>query len=60
MATTFNNEVRPTEIAFHIPGKGWKRREFRTEYAARRFVERLIETEGDDVEVRWRADGGAR
>lgn len=37
------------EIAFHTPGVGWKRRTFKTQEAAVRFVEKL----DDDVEVRW-------
>ena len=45
----------PIEIAFRIPGspRGWVRKTFRTEAAAEQFVDRLLEREGDDVEIRW-------
>lgn len=41
------------EIAYRVPGKGWKRESFRTTRAAVAFVDRLLKREGDDVEVRW-------
>lgn len=44
----------PIEIAYRIPGKGsWKRKQFKTDKAAEEFVHKLIEREGDDVDVRW-------
>lgn len=51
--TAENTEI--TEVAYRVPGssRGWVRRTFRTEAACRQFVERLLENEGDDVEVRW-------
>lgn len=42
------------ELAYRIPGKGgFVRRTFRTEAAAQRFAEKLVDREGDDVEIRW-------
>lgn len=45
----------PIEIAYRIPGKGWQRKKFKTQAEADKFVEKLIEKEGDDVEVQWAA-----
>lgn len=42
------------ELAYRVPGKGtWKRRTFTSQAKAQAFVDRLLETEGDDVELRW-------
>ncbi len=41
--------TRQVEIAYYTPGKGWKRRTFKSEAEAERFVAELDE----DVEVRW-------
>lgn len=43
----------PVELAYRVPGKGWKRKTLPTPAAAERFVDRLLVAEGDDVEVRW-------
>lgn len=43
------------EIAYRIPGKGgFKRKSFKSKDAAEKFVDKLIDKEGKDVEVRWR------
>lgn len=47
--TETKKTAEPIEIAYHTPGKGWKRKSFKTEAAARKFVEKL----DSDVEVRW-------
>jgi hypothetical protein len=45
------------EIAYRIPGKGgWKRKVFDSKSKMERWVDKLIEKEGDDVEINWSAD----
>lgn len=45
------------EIAYRIPGKGgWKRKTFKSEADANKFIAKLRDDEGDDVEVRWSDD----
>lgn len=47
------------ELAYHVPGKGgWKRKEFKTEAERSRFIEKLTEKEGDDVEFQYRDPEG--
>ena len=42
------------ELMYRIPGKGgWKRKSFNSENARDRFVDKLLETEGDDVEFSY-------
>ena len=43
------------EIAYRIPGKGgFRRRMFESESKADAFIDKLIQKEGDDVEVQYR------
>lgn len=43
------------EIAYHIPGRGgWRRKMFRTQAQMEKWLDRLLEREGNDVEVRYR------
>lgn len=52
-ATQQPTATSQVEIAYRIPGKGgWKRRTFKGQAAMERWVEKLIEREGTDVEIR--------
>ena len=54
---TTNSAPAPVEIAYRIPGKdSWKRRTFKTEAAAEKWIDKLTEREGDDIEFMWRLD----
>lgn len=45
----------PIEIAYRIPGKGgWKRKEFKTKKDSEKFIDKLFDKEGSDVEIRTR------
>lgn len=49
-----SEQDEPVEIAYRIPGKGgFKRKSFKSEKEAEKFVDKLIDKEGKDVEVRW-------
>lgn len=53
--------VENYEIAYHVPGKGgWKRKSFKDKAAAEKFVDKLLDKEGDDIEVRWPANENLR
>lgn len=43
------------ELAYRIPGKGsWKRKVFKTEEERSRFIDKVVEKEGNDVEFQTR------
>lgn len=52
-------EAGDYEVAFRIPGKGgFKRKTFSSEEARTKFIDKLIDKEGDDVEMRLRDPEG--
>ncbi len=49
-------DTNRVELAYRIPGKSsFVRKMFKNEKAALAFVDKLIEREGSDVEIRWAA-----
>jgi hypothetical protein len=52
MAKTTKPAARVIEVAYHVPGKGWKRTERREGRALERLLEKLAE---QGCEVRTRA-----
>ena len=47
------DEAGSYSIQYRIPGRGWAEKSFPNQAAAEKWVERLIQREGDDVEVNW-------
>lgn len=46
---TVNAEI---EIAYRLPGKEWKRKVFKSEAAAMKWLDKKMENDSD-MEVRW-------
>ena len=42
------------EIQYYVPGKGTKQKSFKSNAARQRWIEKLLDKEGDDVQVSTR------
>lgn len=47
-----NIKCEIVEIAYRIPGKEWKRKVFKSETAALKWLDKKMENDSD-IEVRW-------